>query len=284
MGENHIIRKIWRVCYPMGAYLLISTAAMSALIAAMIFGVLFQSQGSDYFGAIEMVMDLYLSHYLWFMLCGTIVSIPILMLFVHMDNNRKKRSNRFVVYEKPAPVSYAALLLLGISSCIAVNGLMDLLGLLDLSPSFDAASELLYSGGILIELLVVGLVVPVAEELVFRGLVYNRLRESVSPVWAAVLSALAFGVFHGNLVQGIYAFLLGLLLAFCSEKYKTVLAPVIVHATANIVSVILTETTVLEPVFENLNNYIVITVICLLVTALSCVMIGKKLHLRGEIR
>lgn len=44
-----------------------------------------------------------------------------------------------------------------------------------------------------------------------------------------------------NVVQGIYAFLLGILLAWICEKYQTIWAPILFHAAANLLSVICTE-------------------------------------------
>ncbi len=76
-------------------------------------------------------------------------------------------------------------------------------------------------------------VAPVSEELLFRQVIYKRLRE-ISPVWPAViLSALLFGLYHGNPVQGIYAFIMGILLALVYEWTGSLLAPVVFHMVAN---------------------------------------------------
>ena len=64
---------------------------------------------------------------------------------------------------------------------------------------------------------------PLCEELLFRGLLAKRLaRYGQKP--AALVSALLFGLYHANLSQFCYAFLLGLLLAyamFYTGKLKT---------------------------------------------------------------
>jgi len=54
------------------------------------------------------------------------------------------------------------------------------------------------------------------------------------------ISALLFGVFHGNIVQGIYGTLMGLLIAYVYEKYDNFIAPVIIHVAANFSVYILT--------------------------------------------
>lgn len=55
---------------------------------------------------------------------------------------------------------------------------------------------------------------PLAEELVFRGVIQSRL-ERAMPVWIAiVLQAVLFGFIHGTPVQIGYAFLMGLLFGY----------------------------------------------------------------------
>jgi len=49
-----------------------------------------------------------------------------------------------------------------------------------------------------------------------------------------VVSSLFFGCYHGNLVQAVYGSLLGLLIAYTYEKYKSFAAPVLFHAAANV--------------------------------------------------
>ncbi len=53
---------------------------------------------------------------------------------------------------------------------------------------------------------------PLTEEVLFRGLIRTELRTHMKPRAAALLGALLFGLYHGNISQGIYAFLLALCL------------------------------------------------------------------------
>ena len=76
---------------------------------------------------------------------------------------------------------------------------------------------------------------PVMEEAVFRLGIYGLLRRTFMPKAAAFLSALAFGVYHGNMIQGLYAFLLGFVLARGYEKcpWGKYRMAVLMHAAAN---------------------------------------------------
>ena len=78
-----------------------------------------------------------------------------------------------------------------------------------------------------------GMLGPVCEELVCRGIIYNGMKKDIAPLWAILLSSLAFGVFHMNLNQFMYATVLGLLLALAAEAVGSLWASIIVHMTIN---------------------------------------------------
>ncbi len=108
-------------------------------------------------------------------------------------------------------------------------------------------------------------VAPVSEELLFRQAVYKKMRK-ISPVWlAALTSAGLFGIYHGNLVQGIYAFIMGLFLALVYEWTGSFTAPVLFHMVANHLSDITYE-------FETVGKVVyspygaAVSFVCILVT------------------
>ena len=82
----------------------------------------------------------------------------------------------------------------------------------------------------------VAVAAPVAEELLFRGMVFRHLRRTVSFAPSAVLSALLFGLTHANLWQMAYAFVLGLALALICEKHRGLWPAILFHGAANLVS------------------------------------------------
>lgn len=127
------------------------------------------------------------------------------------------------------------------ASCIALNELIRLLGIESMSGRFEETNEILFSGGIWVQILLMSAAAPLAEELIFRGLCYERLREHLGAFGAGLCSALWFGVFHGNLVQGVYGFCMGLLLALVYERYRGLSAAVLFHACANLTSILISE-------------------------------------------
>lgn len=79
-----------------------------------------------------------------------------------------------------------------------------------------------------------GFIIPVAEELVFRGLVYRRARFLIGEKAAIFLSALLFGIYHANMVQFLYAAGMGILLALLYEKSKSLWMVILAHMGSNI--------------------------------------------------
>ncbi|TCO72191.1 CPBP family intramembrane glutamic endopeptidase [Marinisporobacter balticus] len=60
---------------------------------------------------------------------------------------------------------------------------------------------------------------PIAEEIVFRGAVLRKL-EPYGKLFAIIISAVLFGAFHANLIQGIFATMVGLILGYVAIEYS----------------------------------------------------------------
>lgn len=68
-----------------------------------------------------------------------------------------------------------------------------------------------------------GLLAPIAEEILFRGLILRSL-QPYGKKTAIFVSALLFGLFHGNIVQTPFAFAVGLVLGYVAVEYSMVWA------------------------------------------------------------
>ena len=87
--------------------------------------------------------------------------------------------------------------------------------------------------------LAVVIMAPVAEEVFFRGIVFNALLREGGRRWAYLGSAALFGLIHLELVAIVPLFLLGFALAWIYERTSNLLAPIAMHATVNGISVAL---------------------------------------------
>ena len=101
-----------------------------------------------------------------------------------------------------------------------------------LQATMDSMPKWLY-------VVLVGVVAPVGEELIFRKLLLDRLRPfgDRCAIW---VSALAFGLFHLNLYQFFYATAAGLILAGVALKTGKIWHTMVLHAIVNLSSAALT--------------------------------------------
>lgn len=145
-------------------------------------------------------------------------------------------------------VVLVAVVLLAYSGSVLFNVLLGSIPWQDMFSEDVTPNEAVFFGiPLWARMLCYEVVAPISEELVFRQVIYKRMR-TITPVWVAVMvSALLFGIYHGNLVQGIYAFIMGAVLALVYEWSGSFVAPVLFHMVANHVSDMTYE-------FEELNN------------------------------
>lgn len=91
---------------------------------------------------------------------------------------------------------------------------------------------------LLLNILVVGVLPALLEELLFRGVILQGLRSAGDTV-ALVVSALMFGLMHGTLYQIPFAFILGLVFGYIVLKTGNILWSMGLHAANNTLAVLM---------------------------------------------
>ena len=76
----------------------------------------------------------------------------------------------------------------------------------------------------------------IGEELIFRGIIFNGLKQK-GTLFAIIVSSLFFTLFHFNLSQLFYPFLFGLILGFVYSKTKNLSIPIIIHFVNNALNI-----------------------------------------------
>lgn len=99
---------------------------------------------------------------------------------------------------------------------------------------------------LLVSSLLIGLIVPIVEEILFRMLIQSAIRRKLSPWPAIIISSLIFSVFHfaeqqgvGNVQVVVSIFCLSLFLGILYEKWGTLWAPIGLHAAFNSASMLM---------------------------------------------
>jgi len=88
-------------------------------------------------------------------------------------------------------------------------------------------------------ILAVVILAPIAEEVFFRGVVFNAWLREGGRRWAFIGSSALFALIHASVVALLPIFLLGLALAWTYQRTGNLLAPIAMHAMVNGVSVAL---------------------------------------------
>ena len=133
-------------------------------------------------------------------------------------------------------------LLLAVCLNIVLNALILSSGVQKIDPLYQQAAQTFAEGSLPLQILAYGVLVPIAEESLFRGIVYSffksRFNGSAKLHTAAILlTSLVFAVYHGNLTQGLYAFLLSLAFCFVADCGGLIMS-IVLHVGVNLTSLI----------------------------------------------
>ena len=160
---------------------------------------------------------------------GAVFTSVFLILFFYLDGQKgriekKKSSNA---------TDFVMAIIGGAGIAIILNILIGLTGISGIDNTFQEISEAIKSTPIVITIICAGIIIPIVEEIIFRGLIFNRIKFQYNLTAAMLISSVVFGIYHGNIIQGIYATMLGVCLAYTYNKTKNILIPIFIHISAN---------------------------------------------------
>lgn len=202
------------------------------------------------------------------------ITIPIMLFLFFRDRTREKIKG--VTQVKKAPLwTYIAIVLMSVALCMGINNLLFISNLASLSTAYEETMEALYTPSLGIQIVCLGILIPICEEMVFRGLMYKRLREYSGFIGAMLYSAIVFSFMHVNVVQAIYAFFMAVVFAFVYEKYGSVKAPIVAHISANIAAIFATQYELFDWIMADQMRSGVLTVLCAAIAASMYVFIQR---------
>ena len=111
--------------------------------------------------------------------------------------------------------------------------------------------QLIQNSSIFVNLLVISILAPIFEEIFFRKLLIDRTVKYGAKL-SILLSAFLFGLFHGNLSQFFYAFLLGGFFAYIYIKTGKIIYSIICHAAVNLYGSVIS--TFFNSAMHNISN------------------------------
>lgn len=184
------------------------------------------------------------------------------------------RERSFSYRERLGGVRIAGALALGFGACIVLTVIVGMAAQLFPSAfsSYDKLMDTLDITASVFAVPYVMLVGPVAEELIFRGVILDRLKPAFSFWTANVIQAALFGIFHMNVIQGLYAFALGILLGMVVQVTGTIFASMIMHITFNSTSIGLSLLEIHAPEVYSRGSVLIVA------SAAVCFIIGLRYY------
>lgn len=205
--------------------ILIYTAVQSSLgmFLAVVFG-LFEG-ARDFYAMMDVLKE---NALVITAICAVVASV-VLSLFFHIDikNGRIERRGKIKAMD------FIMAIVGGAGVSIALNIVIALTNMAGKDTAFVEVSDLITSNPLIVTIICAGILIPIVEEILFRGLIFNRIKHQYNFLAGLLISSLLFGIYHGNIVQGIYATLLGIFLGFAYHKTKSILIPVFIHMGGN---------------------------------------------------
>lgn len=101
-------------------------------------------------------------------------------------------------------------------------------------PSYrELNNKILTQNNSIVNLICSIILIPIFEEIMFRGILFNFFRKNYSLTFSIIFQALIFGVFHGNSLQLIYTFIGGIALALIYIYCDSILGNILLHVILN---------------------------------------------------
>ncbi|MDD7796373.1 CPBP family intramembrane glutamic endopeptidase [Clostridium sp. 'White wine YQ'] len=166
-------------------------------------------------------------------LIAAIVTFGIyVLMFRNKEENLFMRC-RFKAFNLKAGLSLIPLTIALSAFSVSLVGI-----LVQFFPSYQEVSDTLQAAnGSIISALAITMLAPIFEEILFRGIVFNELKKSMPVIPAIIAQGVLFGIYHLNLLQCIYAAILGCVLGLIYQMTRSLWSNIIVHMIYNLLGV-----------------------------------------------
>ena len=175
--------------------------------------------------------------------------IPYILLIFYILTIIYLYKKNYIKEPKVPTKQYFPLILLGIALATLLNMIIFLI-----IPSSNQVTIPAF-----LAIISSGIIGPIYEEILFRYLLYNRLKKKYSIKKSILITTIIFALIHISPIKIIYAFILGLILNIAYEKYHNIIATILIHISANTIVIFLYE----------YNTYIFLLSIINLITSIK---------------
>lgn len=201
--------------------------------------------------------------------------LTVLAVFLFYLLIIKQKPARMLELNKISPITAVLSAVSGAALLFLCDSVLNLLPIPDsMFQQYYEAFELINMQPTWQIVLVVGILGPICEEVIFRGGVMNCLRKDSNAYIAIVISGLVFGAIHGIALQVAYAAVIGIILGVVFHCTKSLYTTIIIHIVNNILSSVLPS-----ELLTDMNIGLLITIIVISSAVLGvCIWLMKKIE------
>lgn len=209
-------------------FFVMQTAASAVLSAVLTAKYIAENEGvKDFNSLYELMQQDLMKHISEISIISSVLTVILLIIFFLI---RKKRLAVETDMRKAPGIAVIGVGILGVVLNFTISLFQSFIPLPEsLIQQYEEMYSYIGEGNRIVEFIAVAICAPVVEEIVFRGLCYGSMRKVMSPSAAAIISAVVFGIAHGNIISFVYTSVLGLLMAYLYEKSSSLWVPMVLH-------------------------------------------------------
>ena len=202
-----------------------------------------------------------------------LIGFPVFYLMIkNLPQEEKRESKTLGVFEviKICFMSYSLVYIVN----LLTNLLMMLIAVFKGSEVTNPLVNVIEGSNWIWSLIFAGILSPIIEEMMFRGVMLNKLRRYGDKV-AIITTAILFGLFHANFSQFFYAVALGMIFAYVTLKTGTIKYSIILHIVVNMMGGV-----ILPAVIGDGSNLVAVG--CVGLVLLAIVIVGLVLLIKNR--
>ncbi len=161
-----------------------------------------------------------------------VYALIILWIFLITDKQNLNIGKGFYINHFH-PVNIAAVFLVTTGLWLAAFAVTHTQLLSQYAQSYRDAVSGIFDGSFTLALVTVCIIAPAFEEIMFRGIILGEMTPVMPFHIANIIQALLFAVVHGNIIQGIYTFIVGLCLGISYRRSGNIYMPIAIHILFN---------------------------------------------------
>lgn len=249
-AQNNGMKDLWRVVLPYLLFILARSAA--GLFFTSIMQMLSQNEGIRNYIVVQQGEEMSMTGLASVVvsLLSYVVATLFIIRYARPMIARRSEEMKLIHLKKEPVKNYVIFAGIAVGSVIGFFALVSQLGLVDVAGGYRSIQGTPgFVPFILLLLFYQCICTPVAEELMFRGIVYNGVRNFMTPKIALLMSVLFYGYYFGYSILMFYGIMVGLIITYAYEFFGDFRVAVGVHVLINFVYFLLNDTVLSQTSF-----------------------------------